>query len=273
MKQFIATTCLFMFCFISSAQTTALRLSTGYNFSAGSQYFLSELEGSTGNYTYQRVDASLGRGINVAAGVDYLCKDWLGFSLDISYLKTAPPVKGNTEFNTVVDYSYSEENKWRSNIAEVSPALLLKIPGKKLNPYSRFGLLIPFYSKIKVTADYTSRSFAMVTTGKKTTIFRLQSTLGYTATAGIAPEINKKLSFVAEARLLSHAIRVKKSTLTSDIVNGTERADSYLVAQKEVIYVKKADNQPYNGNEPRKELAFSLPYSSIGLTVGLSIKL
>lgn len=220
------------------------------------------------------MDASLGRGWEIRCGVDYPLKSWIGLSIDANYKKSVPPIKGSFLLSGAAEYYQKEENKWNSQLIEISPSLLLKIPGKKLNPYSRFGFVLPIYSKIKVTGDYKIITMTGMTTGKNEKIFRLKNTLGYTASVGIAPEINKKLSFIAEARLVSHGIQAKKSTLTSNVVNGTERIDTYPVAQKEVIYVKKMDGQSsYNSNEPRREIGFSLPYSSIGLNVGLSIKL
>ena len=259
---------------VTSAQKTELRISTGYNISSGSQYFLSDIQGSNGTFSYEKVDASLGRGVNLLVGIDHSWKSWLGLSVNINYLKTLPAVKGKTEFASLSDYYYSEDNKWRSMVAEISPALLLKVPGKKINPYSSLGFTVPFYSKIKVTANYSSYGLGIpLSKGEKTKIYKLKNTIGYNATMGIAPEINKKVSFFLEARLVSQSIQVKKSSLTSDIANGNERINTYTVSQKETVYVKKLGSQSYNSNEPVKQLGFSLPYSSIGLNLGLSIKL
>jgi hypothetical protein len=260
---------------INNAQKTELKISTGYHFSSGSQYFISEIDNSYSNFSSKRIDASLGRGLAVSAGINYFFKPWMGISTDINYKKTLPGVSGKTEFNSFTDYSYSEENKWNSELMEVSPSLILKIPGKKINPYSKFGFVVPFYSRLKVTGNYSARSFGIPTnTGENTKIFRLKNTIGYTASIGIAPELkNKKISFIAEIQLLSHSIQAKKSTLTSDISNGVERIDTYTVSAKETIYVKELGTQSYNPDEPRKEIGFSLPYSSIGLNIGLSIKL
>jgi len=260
---------------INNAQKTELKISTGYHFSSGSQYFISDIDNSYNNFSSKRIDASLGRGLAIAAGINYFFNSWLGISTDIGYKKTMPEVSGKTEFNSFTDYSYSEENKWNAELIEVSPSFILKIPGNKINPYSKFGLVVPIYSKIKVTGNYSSRSFGIQTnTGENTKIFRLKNTIGYTASMGIAPELkNKKVSFLAEIQLMSHSIQAKKSTLTSDISNGVEKIDTYTVAAKETIYVKELSNQSYNSNEPVKQLGFSLPYSSIGLNIGLSIKL
>ena len=255
------------------AQETQLRLGAGYNFSSASQHFLSEIESSGNNYSYKKVDASLGRGLEIRCGIDHLIKPWIGISIDANYRKSLPPIKGNFLYSNAADNYYKEENKWTSQLIEISPSLLLKIPGKKINPYSRFGFVVPIYSKIKVTGEYTRITFTGTTTGENEKIFRLKNTLGYKASVGIAPELNKKITFFAEVGLVSQSIQVKKSTLTSDKVNGVEKIDTYNTATKETIYVKKINNQSYNPDQPRKELGFSLPYSSIGFNTGLSIKL
>jgi hypothetical protein len=267
---------LFMFFFqINNAQKAELKISSGYHFSSGSQYFISDIDNSYNDFSSKKIDASLGRGLAIAAGINYFFNSWVGISMDIAYKKTMPPVSGKTEFNSFTDYSYSEENKWNSELMQVAPTLILKIPGKKINPFSKFGFVVPFYSKIEVTGNYSSRSFGIQTnTGENTKIFHLKNTIGYIASMGIAPELkNKKFSFLAEIQLLSHSIQAKKSTLTSDISNGVETIDNYTIAAKETIYVKELRNQSYNSNEPTKQLGFSLPYSSIGLNIGLSIKL
>lgn len=264
--------CLFTFQ-VTRAQKTELKFSMGYDFSSASQYFISEIEDSNNSYNYKKVDASLGRGLVASAGIHRLLKPWLGISIDADYRKSLPAVKGTTKVNTFTDYSYSEDNKWSSQIIEVSPSVILKIPGQKINPYSKFGFVVPVYSKIKVEGRYTASSFSWSSSGENTKIYRLKNTIGYNAAIGIAPAINKKVSFIAEIRLSSQSIQVKKSTLTSDIVNGSEMIGTYTVSMKETIYVKKLDNQQYNADEPTRELGFSLPYSSIGLHAGLSIKL
>ena len=256
-----------------NAQETRMRIGAGYNFSSASQHFLSDIESSSNNYSYKKVDASLGRGLEIRGGIDHLFKPWIGISVDANYRKSLPTIKGTFLYSSAADNYYKEENKWTSQLIEISPSLLLKIPGKKINPYSRFGFVVPIYSKIKVTGEYIRITFIDMTTGENEKIFRLKNTLGYTASVGIAPELNKRITFFAEVGLLSQSIQVKRSTLTSDKVNGVEKIDTYNTATKETIYVKKTNNQGYNPDQPRKELGFSLPYSSIGLNAGLSIKL
>jgi len=274
MKKSIVLFCCLQIAQIINAQKAELKISTGYHFSSSSQYFISEVNSSYNNFSSRRIDASLGRGLVVSTGINYSFKSWMGISMDIAYKKTLPSVSGKTEFNSVSDYSYSEKTRWRSELAVACPSLILKIPGKKINPYSKFGLVVPLYSKIKLQANYSARSFGIPTNnGERTLIFRLKNTIGYAASMGIAPELNKKISFLAEIQLLSHSIQARKSALTSDISNGVERVDTYNVSAKETIYVKKLGNQSYNSNEPAKQIGFTLPYSSIGFNVGLSIKL
>ena len=274
MKKSIVLFCCLQIAQVINAQKAELKISTGYHFSSSSQYFISDVNSSYNNFSSRRIDASLGRGLAVSTGINYSLKSWMGISMDIAYKKTLPSVSGKTEFNSVTDYSYSEKTRWRSELAVASPSFILKIPGKKINPYSEFGLVVPLYSKVRLQANYSATSFGIPTNkGERTLIFRLKNTIGYAASMGIAPELNKKISLLADIQLVSHSIQAKKSTLTSDISNGVERVDTYNVSAKETIYVKKLGNQSYNSNEPAKQIGFTLPYSSIGLNVGLSIKL
>jgi len=184
-----------------------------------------------------------------------------------------PPVKGNNTFASI-DYYYSEENKWNSQTISISPSLILKIPGQKINPYSKFGFVLPLYSRIKVTGNYQASGLVgPLTAGENIKIFRLRNTIGYTASVGIAPQSKKRTSFFAEISLLSQSIKTKRSTVTSDKSNGVERIGTYSVYSKETIYVKNIGSQDYNPDKPAKALSFSLPYSSIGLNAGFSIKL
>jgi hypothetical protein len=255
------------------AQNLEFNFGGGYHFSSASQFFIDNISSSGSTTSYKRIASSFGRGISAIAGLRYSLSHWLDLWIDVRYAFSVPAVKGSTVFSGI-DYYYNESNKWKSRVLQASPSIGLKIASQKLQPYARLGITVPVYSRINVSASYTSSGFGgPIATGSNRKIYRLKHTAGYTAAAGIAPALSKKLSVFVEVDIISQAIQVRRSSLVSDIVNGVEKIDTYPTATRETIYVRKLDSQTYDPNEPSRQLGFSLPYSSIGLNAGLRVKL
>lgn len=254
------------------AQKTSLHIGSGYAFSATSQTLLLNNYNSNSFSRTEIVKASLGRGTGIVAGVRHWIRPWIGIALDADYRKTLPAIKGSSR-STGIDYSYNSENKWKSQAVFVSPSILFKVVGRKLNPYAAVGILVPVYSRVNMKSAYTSSGFGGTTSGGSEQKMTLKNTVGFNSSLGIAPAINKRFSFFASLNLQAISIQAKKSTMLSIKANGVEMIDAYTTNDREILYVKKLKDNTYDENKPRKEIGFSLPYSSIGVSAGLQINL
>lgn len=275
MKSFLLTFAFAALLFPCMAQKQwELRFGTGYDFSAGSQYLVDQSDISSNSYNMKLVNASFGRGMDFHTDITRWVNSWLGFSAGGSYHITSAPVKGYYRYYAF-EFSSSSNGVWHSHIAEAAAAIALRVPNTRLHPYARLGVVLPVYARVTDDEDWKSGGgFGGFNYGSSKTVYRLRSTAGYMASLGIAPEISKHASLFIDIRLLSQAILVRRSSLTSYKVQGVEKIDAYTTYAKETIYVKKVDpTKPYHDYEPAEKLIFSLPYSSIGIHAGISFKL
>jgi hypothetical protein len=255
------------------AQKTAIGVNLGYSFSAASQNLLTQIENSGNRYNTNGVFTSMGEGLTANLQLTRWFNKSSGVFVTASYRNTLTPVKGSQKLNGIDDF-YQADTKWNSSVIIISPGVSFKIPYNRLAPFARAGVLLPVYSEVKETATYSSGGFGGNRSGIKKITYRLNTTLGYTMALGIAPDINKRLSFFSELAIEALSIKVKKSNWISDIQNGVEKINDYSISTKEIIYKKRLDeNFPYDPNKPSQALSFSLPYSTIGIRAGINIKL
>jgi hypothetical protein len=272
MKKLYLAVLFFMTIHLAMAQKSSFRFSAGYHFSTAGQTLLNNNLFNNYASSTKKVDASFGRGIQLSAGYQHWIKSWFGWAVDVDYGRTLPPVKGSTK-TISIDYSYSEETKWKSNHVFVIPSMVFKIAGNKLNPWASFGVIVPAYARLRVTAAYSTYGFGPEQSGVIKRTMTVKHTLGASSSLGIAPSINKHLTFFTALQIRSIAIQAKKMTVTSDKINGVEQIGSYSRAAKETFYVKKLKDELYFDDKPRKETGFSLPFSSVGVVAGLQINL
>jgi hypothetical protein len=256
-----------------SQQKFELRLGAGYSFSTGSGYKLDNT--GYGNGNPNSVDGSFGGGVSLNADATWWLNSVFGVSAGGSFNTTAPDVKGHylVDLMAVDNYSRSDFS-WHANTGLAMAGIALRIPHVKLNPYARMGVLLPVYSSLKEDATWTNTTIAGTTGGDYKRTFKLGNTPGYSASMGIAPQLNKHLALFAEVNIQALSILARRATLTSYVVRGTETINMYNANFKETIY-EKNPAPPYTNdpNQPSHQTTFSFPYNSIGLHIGVSIKL
>ncbi|HTD93473.1 MAG TPA: hypothetical protein VK644_06665 [Chitinophagaceae bacterium] len=272
MKKLYLVVLFFMFVHLAMAQKSSFRFGTGYHFSTAGQTLLNINLYNNYASSSRKVDASLGRGIRLTAGYQHWLRSWFGFAVDVDYARTAPPVKGSTHTNSI-DYNYSEETKWKSDQFFIIPSMVFKIAGNKLNPWASFGVIVPAYGRLRTNVAYTTSGFGPGQSGISKRTVTVKHTLGASSSLGIAPSINKHLTFFTALQIRAISIQAKKMTTTSDLLNGVEQIDTYSRSAKETIYVRKLKYQLYDSDQPRKETGYSLPFSSVGIIAGLQINL
>ena len=269
-----------LFLFLAAFGATAmgqqqwqLRLGGGYDFSAASQYMLTQTNGNATSTNYRSVNSSFGRGLGFNADITCWINRYFGFTAGGAWHNTLPEVKGHSNFSGF-EYGSEEDNNWRSSTVVATAGITLKVPDTKLNPYARMSMLLPVYTRVTNDADWKDYSMFNNSSGTSQHVYRLRNTVGYNAALGIAPALSKHTAVFAEINIQSLAILARHSTMTSYKQNGVEQIDSYSVYSRETDYVKKMDTSyPYNADAPNRQLTFSFPYSSIGIHIGVSFKL
>ena len=186
-----------------------------------------------------------------------------------------------------------ESSMKRSNLSLI-PAVKLVAPiNNKYSMYSRIGLVLPildktFYeysntesSSYRRIANNNTTSNSSRSSENKEIEFSSYFNLGYTAALGVQYSIGEKVNLFGEINLISTSFEAKKSNITSwkkssngndsnDLLKNMDVYDIETEYLKE--YVVDQDSPSPSKNDPKKEASFSLPASSIGLTIGLSFR-
>lgn len=214
--------------------------------------------------TEEKVNVSLGKGINIGAAFGYKFHKNIGAELGISYLLGSKTSWEKKYFGG----DYYNENV-SSKMLQVKPTLVLSTSFEKTNPYAKLGAIIGSGS-ITENIDRSDIGAGDVYNDKY--IKDRGLAFGYAASLGTTYKINTKFSLFAEINLNSLAYKPTKGTKTVSTKNGVDNLSSLLISDKEFEYVdtyQYGSTIPYNPDAPRKELATTFEYSSIGLTIGL----
>ena len=235
------------------ASTNSTRNSNG-----NTALFTNSISNSTGSF---------GRGVQFGATLGYEHNRNFSVELNTSYLisdKITSTLSGDG--GTI----YSED-KSSATMLRLIPAIKVSIGEKKLKPYLRFGLVIGLVPKINFTETYTNTS-ANPNYSESVYVYSGGISIGYSAGLGVNYKVTNRLSLFGEIGLISQAWAPKKSVLTKATQNGIDMLPSKSLSQKEIDYVSSyTDNSSVNPSLPSKSLKTYMPFSSIGINVGLQI--
>ncbi|MDP1725623.1 MAG: outer membrane beta-barrel protein [Bacteroidota bacterium] len=262
---------------IANAQNKYFAFGLGYNF-RGNSYFRGEVlnYNSTGSTSYgnkKSLNISFGQGFNFGAGFGYLFTKNMGAELAVDYLEGSR-ILTDKNINTYVSGVDKSSFEIQTRSLRFIPSVKMMAEMGKLSPYTRFGFIISLINNVR---EY---SFKESTLGTNTTTTVTEWNLtgmmsvGFCGSAGIAYKIKDHMQLFAECNLLSQSFTPKKEVMNKYEINGTDQLGSLNIIDKETDFEKEYSFN--NGimpdfNAPRKVLAVSAPYSSIGFNIGMQI--
>ncbi len=264
----------------SRAQFFYIGLGGGYGFPAAKQSFGEDsksVQSSSGGYSeYTAHPASFGSGINAGLFFGYMLNSNMGFELGASYLmgsKTEFKSEySNSDINGGV-YSSEQTSVYEGKMMRLVPSLRLSVGDKKLRPYMKVGLIVSVGNKLINEQNYkSSYSFGGSSSNSSSREYTGGIGLGFHGGLGINYLMNEKFMLFAECAANYQSWAPLKGTLTKSIYNGIDQLATADKAEKEIEFVDsytEDSNAAYNPNEPSKATKFYLPFSSIGLNIGL----
>lgn len=263
----------------AGAQNKYIAVDMGYNIRANS-YFRGEVlnynsSGFTSNGNKKSLNISFGQGFNLGLGFGYLFTKNMGAELGVAYLEGSRIVTDKS-INTYVSGVDKSTFEIRARSLRIVPAFKLSTDMGKWNPYTRFGMLIGIINNVR---EY---SFKESTLGTNTTTTDTEwemkglMSFGFCGSAGIGFTLSEKMKLFIECNLLSQSFTPKKEVMNKYEINGTDQLSSLNIIEKETEFEKEYNFN--NGivpdfNAPRKMLAVSAPYSTIGFSIGIQIVL
>jgi hypothetical protein len=131
-----------LFGFNSYAQKSFyVKLNGGYNLGTTATFngFGNEIENGTVT-SYEKVDLAFGKGINFGGAIGYKFNKYVGTELNVSYL-----LGGTTKTkysSTTSASSISFNSDYSATMLSFIPSIVITPGFEKINPYTRFGLII-----------------------------------------------------------------------------------------------------------------------------------
>ena len=222
--------------------------------------------GSPTTYESFKSTGSFGKGLQFGATVGYLFTENIGAELNVGYLI------GETITHTQTDSrGLFQEEKSSAKMLRLTPSIKIQVGKKNIKPYMRFGLVIGLAPKIITSYTLNIPNSTYTHTEESSRTMSGGTSIGFSAGMGANFKLNKRIGVFAEFNLVSQAWAPKKAVFTKSIVNGVDVLPSSTISQKEVEYVDPYVQGISNPNEPSKSLKIYMPFSSIGINVGLQI--
>jgi hypothetical protein len=223
------------------------------------------------------VKGSYGAGINFNAAAGYKFSPFIGIDLNLSYLM-GKEFSGNTVIDPANGTTFSINESAKSTGFFVAPAIMLMAGTENIRPYGLVGVIAGSVKMEEQTTLSTDNTDVQATyTVKNETKGDLA--FGFRGGVGVDFNISDRFSIFVEGIFNSLTYYAKSSEVVTANADGDDVLSDLTVRQRETVYVDEITITTINGNEqvddekPLEELRSPRPLSSVGVNVGLKIKL
>ncbi|NLR58088.1 outer membrane beta-barrel protein [Chitinophaga polysaccharea] len=205
-------------------------------------------------------------------------------------------VGGNTELGHVESHGYV-------NAVDFAPSLVVSPGYEKVNPYVRFGFVVPLWGRLYIETDANQTTAVSPTTQVLTTISRKEEvkpnvTIGFQGALGVSFKVGSRFDVFVETEYRNVPVKSKEKEITQyiettklvaegKIVGETFRSlDQLSYAEKHTIYQTTLDqnsNTPINqqgtkviykdDSKASNDLKSYINIGGLGANVGLKFRL
>ncbi len=212
---------------------------------------------------------SFGQGVQYGATVSYAKKKYVEVELGLSYL--------SGKFTEVTDKDFTESTveDYTTEMFRVTPSLKLKAGQKKLMVFGRLGLGLGFGGSISYQPQRLVNSGRVISS--TTWVYSGGTMRHLVAGLGLERSVGKtsRYRFFSEIRLFSGVYSPNKGEMTKSEQNGQDRLSALSVREKHIVFQSsiKAPRVAPDPNQAEILLRWRLPFSSVGLNIGVAYKL
>ena len=246
----------------SFAQKIYVNVNAGYNFNSAPVSSRNSMSNGSSSTTYDRVDISLGKGTNIDAAFGYMFNKHFGSELGVSYLF------GGTTIITNNSTSSKSTTNFSSSMFRIMPSIILSTELGKIHPYAKLGVIVGSGSHTQTVEN----NFTNGSTNFTSTKYDGGFAFGYFSGFGANYKLNDKISLFGEIRIISMAYAPNKAEVTESKSNGIDMLPNMTIRDKQTEYSDSYtddNNSSSNTSVPRKSTKQSLPFSSIGVNLGI----
>ncbi len=280
MKKKILSLTLFSVCSLANvfSQGFFTEISGGYSYMLAPQEIgtnESTIDTDTENKEeYESVKGSYGQGTNFGLKLGYMINSNFGFDLNTSYLISSK-FESSDSYKYTYDWGENVEGSTdrldQAKMLRFNPSFIMSMGNEKISPFTKIGVVFGIGS---VEQNFESSGSDGVY--KYTRLLNGGLSIGASAEIGLKLKLTEKLSFVGAVNFLAMNYAPKKGEYTSVTYNGMDMLDLLQTSDKEVEFVdgySVSNSDPDNSNQPSKELKMYMPFSSVGLNVGIRFSL
>jgi opacity protein-like surface antigen len=234
----------FLIVFILSSMSFAqyyVKLEGGYNLSLNSVNIGYDVIYNPGDYTYEAVTGSFGKGVNFSGTFGYDFCSNLGLELGLIY-------KLSNEFEQNVQGPNGNiSDTWNGSFFGFTPTFVINAPLEKIKLFAKIGLLIALpTSEIEIVNNSGETQRATFSSG---------TDFGLSGGAGVLVPLSSKIDFIAEFVFVSFTWKPN------------EVEQTYFDGTTETIKLE----DEFNSNNENTQGPVFIPFSNVGLNVGVKI--
>lgn len=145
-----------------------------------------------------RIKGTFGEGFRSNLLGGYRFNNRLGIEIAGHYYNSNAIIMAERQnFSTTVDYNLTVKGRLKN--FDLSPSIVVYI-GEKGNwePYSRIGLIIPFYGRSEIITEQTSSNPSLAPVIYKRDVIKPDATVGFSAALGLSYKISTHFCAIAE---------------------------------------------------------------------------
>jgi opacity protein-like surface antigen len=233
---------LFFLTSISFAQYY-VKLQGGYNLGLNPRELGENQTYSSGTDTYEIVSGSFGEGVNFTGAFGYDFCSNLGLELELIY-------KLSTEYEISLEDGnapYNHNRTWKGSFFAFAPTFVVNAPMNKIKVFAKLGLLIPLPA-LEIDIAYNDGT-------SETGVFSGGLDFGLTGGAGVLVPLSSTINFLVEIDFISYSWKPGEIELT------------YYDGTTETIQLQ----DEYTSDDENTQGAIFIPFSNVGLNVGVQI--
>jgi len=241
-----------------------ISLGAGIGFGTASTYDLYQ----NSNKVYP---VALGKAVGVNLHAGYFLNDFMAVDLGVAYKiglssKIEPPI--NSDISLASGDALTL--KYSGSMLQLVPGIVFMpaLEGK-LKPYTRLGVIIAVMNSLTTKFDSKSSGTEMIATLK----YSGGVAVGGSLALGADFALSDLLSLYAEIYYDALNYSPKKGEFKKAEVNGVDKLGDLTTFEKQVEFVKDITDFVPEDNSPDQQLKTSYPFNSLGLNIGVKIKL
>lgn len=250
-----------------------LRLGVGYSFPQAGDYISGTQTSTPTSFTTDMKKGSYGSGFNAALAGGYMFSRNIGVELAVG--AGIAPKKYTMEYSETGTNAGTMTNVTYAKMPiMIMPSLVLSTGHTGVEAYTRIGLAINVAGKLINEFESTDMSVTPNDIVTYTEEYTPKLGIGVQGALGVKYHVNDMLGIYVEANGLSMRMDMKKSEVTAMEVNGINTLGLLSIndAQTEYSASYTETNGAPNPSTPWQAGPMSVPFSNIGIGVGVTLK-